>query len=161
MKSRGERIKSQQLSFKNTKRIDDRYKQLIKTVDFGSMKKQADDGKGQTEDIKYFGASFYDLDSNSEKYVEKKAWYKVEFVGNKVKLSVPNPDGKGSPLWSRQLNMNEFLLFAADKNLKPYSQKDVDEVNAKNEGDDAAAGQDLMHDGVVPAFQDQERMNKV
>ncbi len=97
------------------------------------MKKQSEDGKGNKEDIKYFGSSFYDLDENSEKYVEKKAWYKVEFVGNKVKMSVPNPSGSGDALWKKELNMNEFLMFSADKNLKPYSQKDVDEVNAKNE----------------------------
>jgi hypothetical protein len=72
------------------------------------------------EEIKYFGT---DMPTYNDKNPSEKSYimFETKFSGNKVSIK----DKNGS--YKRDMTYTEFIIFMADKGLRPYSQKQYDE----------------------------------
>lgn len=111
------------------KKYEGRWKHLKDDIDFSSMIHQ------QTKKpIKYFG----------KKVGNERVRYEIDQGGGSVKVKelkledVKDADGKPTSkelkvTYKREMPINDFMMFAMEKDLRGYTQEDVDDANGGNE----------------------------
>ncbi len=100
---------------------------FLSRVDFSSIKYQEPWSEKWAEHIAYMWRE-QTSDAWNPDWTEQSDWYKVDFSKNgTVKIEQPMyPDTKAIVM-----PYDAFLMFCADKWLKPYSQEQVDRINEK------------------------------
>lgn len=112
-------------NFHFDKKYEGRRKHLKDDIDFSSMIHQ------QTKKpIKYFG----------KKVGDERVWYEVDQRGGSVKLKEIQQKDKEDKnnkdletTYEREMPINDFMMFAMEKDLRGYTQEDVDDANGGNE----------------------------
>lgn len=110
----GMTLKDPNTKLKFDKKYMDWVKMMQQKVDFSSMVKQGEGDK--KEDVKYFGSIVG----------EERLRYKVNLAERTV--GVEWLDRKGNMV-RQEMDLNGFMIFAAEKGIHPYSQEDVDRAN--------------------------------
>lgn len=105
------------------------------------------------KDIKYFG----------KKSGDQRAWYEIETHGNSVtvkQISLEKSADSGektlSTTYKKTMPINDFMMFAMEKNLRGYTQEEVDVANG---GDKNTERADIPYiaDWVDPSPQESTR----
>lgn len=106
-------------------------------MDFASFHKinmeNTVEGWEKSEEIKYFWADSEVYDEAKWTYNKYRLWYELEKTsGNEVVLNetMINSDWK-EIVRKHSFTPQGFFFFAAENNLRPYTQTDVDNINAK------------------------------
>ncbi len=108
--------------------------------------------------IKYFG----------KKVGNERVWYEIDQSSGSVKVREmkleETKDDKGKitgrnlkVMYKREMPINDFMMFAMEKDLRGYTQEDVDTANGGDE-DSANKGGSFIKDRVDPSIQGPERM---
>lgn len=102
---------------------------LKEDINFSSMKNQ------QTgKDIRYFG----------KKIGDTRAWYEIDLKGDAVSVrEIQIEDEKNDDdqivkrtkkiMYEQTMPVNDFMMFAMEKDLRGYTQEDVDKANGADE----------------------------
>lgn len=128
MVSWGMKLKDPNSKWKLDSKYADWIKMMQQKVDFSSMLKQDTKAK-----VQYFGATVGD----------ERLWYKVDFSG---KLATIVGKDRTNKMVKQTMDMNGFMIFAAEKGLHPYSQEEVDKANGGDQ-DSSMKGLDRILTG--------------
>lgn len=126
------------------KKYEGRWKHLKDDINFASMKHQR-----TGEDIRYFG----------KKSGEKRAWFKVEPRGEYVvveEISIDEKESKLKKTYEKKMTANDFMMFAMEKDLRGYTQEEVDQANDGKAG----KGMPIIIDNVDTFTQPESRFGK-
>ena len=77
------------------------------------------------DEIRYFG----------KKNGEKRVWYKIETHGDGVdvqEISYDEKENKIASSFHKKMPANDFMMFTMEKDLRGYTQEEVDEANGEH-----------------------------